>query len=402
MAEFSNSDKSNHGRSAQKSLEDILNAYVEMGYIRVISPFRIGKEGYSNFEQFYAPFVIVFEDNSKWALFTTTSMRTDRIKGQQWDAMNLKEIDSFITRVYLVYSDGLKDEEKRKFSRQNEKYQSNEEYSKIDSIISQDMLSNLIEEYAISDKSTGQIKDIQGNNFEERVARVLSYAQNLRKWKDNDKLEEGVHYSLFERVVECFKLNKAYTKEINATSDKTKIGRLPSGGYPKTDVLVEVTSTDGIEDYYTISCKRSSEKSVSIHQYNADAFADVLDKKNDHLRMLLRYFQECGSKKRFGETNSIELTKELSPYVDKLSMWALGGHGGDGDPQKQVADYILTYDNNTGEASISRIEDYCKHLVEFGAEGFFGTPFSWTYPSKHRGEYIQLKTKIIGENGESD
>ena len=56
-----------------------------------------------NKSQFYTPFLIEFHDETKWALFTTTSMRTDRIKGQQWDALNLKKINQSISSVYLIY-----------------------------------------------------------------------------------------------------------------------------------------------------------------------------------------------------------------------------------------------------------------------------------------------------------
>ena len=393
---FSNSDKSNHGKSAQDSLAKILKRCADAEYIvQVIAEYRIGKEGYSNNKQFYAPFLIIFADESKWALFTTTSMRTDRIKGQQWDAYNLKDIDSLITRVYLVYPDGVSDDIKNEFLRQNNKYTSKNEYSIIDAIVSQNEISDMIEAYAIKNKTSGQIKDIQGNSFENRVADVLSFEKNLEKWKNNDIVTEGMHFDIFKNIVECFGLDKDTTKSIIATSDKREIGRLPSGGNPKTDVLVSVTSNDGSVAHYTISCKRSSDKSVSVHQYNADTFADVLDKDNTSLRHLLKYFQEVGNLRDFGKENQEKLTEELSPYVEKLSMWALSGHGGDGNPETQNADYILTYDNNSNSSSIQRIQHYVHHLVDGNVNGHFGTPFSWTYPSKRKGKDIQLKCKIL-------
>lgn len=177
---FSNADKSKHGRSAQDSLATILKRCADAGYVvQVIAEYRIGKEGFSNSKQFYAPFLIIFADESKWALFTTTSMRTDRIKGQQWDAVNLKEIDPLITHVYLIYPDGITDEIKDEFLRQNKKYANKEEYSIIDAIVSQNEISDMIEAYAIKNKTFGQIKDIQGNSFESRVADILSFRQNL-------------------------------------------------------------------------------------------------------------------------------------------------------------------------------------------------------------------------------
>ena len=396
MSNLSNSEKAKHGRSAHVGMEEILKRCVDAGYlVQVSKNYGIGKEGYSNQKQFYAPFLIVFYDETKWAIFTTTSMRTDRIKGQQWDALNLKELDPLITHVYLVYPDGLAEKELSEFIRQNSKYINKEEYSIIEQIVSQDEISNMIEKYAIKDKNAGQIKDIQGNSFESRVASILSFDQNLKKWKDNDNSLVGMHFEIFKNIVECFGLAKDETTKIEATADKSVIGKLPSGGNPKTDVLVKVTDNSNAIKNYTISCKRSSEQSVSVHQYDADVFAEVIDKDNTNLRFLLETFQDCGNLRDFGEENARQLTLELEPYVKKLSLWVLSGQYGAGLPDVQMADYILTYDNNLGSASIMRIEDYVNHLLESDVPGHFGTPFSWTYPSKRKGKDIQLKCKII-------
>ncbi len=396
MTDLSNSEKAKHGRSAHSGMEEILRRCVDLGYlVQVTKNYGIGKKGYKNEKQFYAPFLIVFKDESKWAIFTTTSMRTDRIKGQQWDALNLKELDPLITHVYLVYPDGLAEKELSEFLRQNNKYVNQEEYSIIEQIVSQDEISNMIERYAIKDKSFGQIKDIQGNSFESRVANILNFDQNIAKWKTNDNSLVGMHFEIFQNIVDCFGLDKDKTLKINATADKSVIGKLPSGGNPKTDVLVKVTDVSNTTRNYTISCKRTSEQSVSVHQYDADVFAEVLDKDNKKLSLLLETFQSCGNLRDFGEENTKELTSELAPHVKKLALWVLGGQFGAGIPDIQIADYLLAYDNNLGSASIMRIEDYVNHLFESNVSGHFGTPFSWTYPSKRKGKDIQLKCKII-------
>ncbi|MGZ9756817.1 hypothetical protein [Mycoplasma sp. 4423] len=81
---FSNKDKSKHGHNAQKSIIDLLNFCKNNNYIKSFRVnYRIGKEGYINNEQFYEPFIIKFLDDKEWIIFSTTSMRSDRIKGQQ-------------------------------------------------------------------------------------------------------------------------------------------------------------------------------------------------------------------------------------------------------------------------------------------------------------------------------
>jgi len=139
----------------------------------------------------------------------------------------------------------------------------------------------------------------------------------------------------------------------------------------------------------------SSNQSVSVHQYKAESFSQVLDPTNAKLRGLLLEFQAKGNLRDFGEKNEIELTKELEPYVDKLALWVFGGKYGDGNPTTQWADYFITYKNDTDEYSIHTILDYYTALKSKGVQGHFGTIFSWTYASKQRGKSIQLKTTII-------
>lgn len=53
------------------------------------------------------------------------------------------------------------------------------------------------------------------------------------------------------------------------------------------------------------------------------------------------------------------------------------------------------YDEVNIVPTIHTLEDYCDILLR--SKKTFGTPFSWTYPSKKRGKSIQLKAKLIKE-----
>ena len=390
----SNLDKNLRGAASRESLVYVLDLAKKQGYIKsLIKDYKCGRPGYKDKCQFKAPYIIEFADGTKWVLFTTTSIR-ERVKTQYWEALNFKELENSIKKAYLVYPDSIPEKERKTAIAKNEKIQNKGEYSTLEGIVSQDQLSNLIEAYALKDKSQGQILDAKGNGFESRISSILSNPLNLRKWKSNDNIIEGVHFDIFCTIVECFGLSKQDVASIDATSEKTTIGLLPSGGPVKTDVLATVFNNAGEKTYYTISCKRSSEKSVSVHQYSADAFADVLDKDNAELRALLNIFQEKGNRRDMGEDNIERLTELLKPLSKSLAFWALGGEGGAGEPETQWAKYILTYDNNDGTVSIHTLEDYYNLLISNGLNGMFGTPFGWTYQGK-RGTNIQLKCKII-------
>lgn len=391
---LSNADKHEHGAKLHNSLEQILEYHQKHGYIQSFKKnYYTGKAGYSDTKQFYAPILVTLNDNTCWAVFSTTSFRSDRINGKQWNAYNLKGINPAIKKAFLVYPDAITTSEKKNFISHRNQYTRHEEYSAIDDILSQEELSNLIESTALAGQNAGHNKAVQGNNFEQRVVSILTYEENLTKWKTGAATLVGLHYDIFLSVMECFGLDSNRVQAITATADKKVIGRLPSGGNPKTDVIVTVYFVNDTYMTFTISCKRTNSKSVSVHQYTADAFADVLDEKNIELRQLLNAFQKVGNLRDFGKDNGLRLAKLLAPFHKALAFWALGGFGGEGT-KLQCASYILTYDDQTSTAAIYTIEGYYNKLLDAGTTGNFGTLFAWTFPSKQRGKYIQLKCKI--------
>ena len=383
--------KSRHGNNAHDGLEELLKWCQAEKLIKSYQKgFRTGKLGFGNQKQFYAPFIIEFENSVKWILFSTTSMRTDRIKGQQWDSANIKELDSTISMSYLVYPDTANAED---FQSQNRKITDCYEYSAIDEIVNQDRLVNLIEEYSTVDQSIGKRKSLQGVRFEQRIVETLNNQSNFSRWKNQEEAITGLHFGMFSAIVEKLGLNRETVELIRSTCDQNDIGKLPSGGNPKTDVLIAVTNSDGSTAHYTVSCKRSSSSSVSVHQYKADDFADVLDSSDENLRSLLEEFQSAGSKEKFGNEKSEKLSSALRPHITRLTQWVLGGIGGSGDPEKQWAQYLLVYDNRDEGFQMHEVHEYSEYLIR-NSTLMFGTPFSWTYASKQRGKSIQLKCRV--------
>lgn len=393
--EFTNSEKSKHGTSAQSALLSLVILNKKKHYIKdYILNYRVGNPGFKSKHQFYAPFLIRFPNNDEWILFSTTSMRSDRIKGNQWDAFNLKQINPNIQKAFLVYSDGAPKTELLKFRQQNERYITNYEYSELDGVISQTELNNLIEEKNLISLNQGQKKDRQGQNFEKWITDILSNPDNFKKWKLDDKVITGLHYPVFKKILDSFKVSAKNIIKIDATCDKKTIGKLPSGGNPKTDILITLEVNNNNKILRTISCKRTSAKEVSVHEYKADTFSQVLAPYDTKLKSLLYGFQRNPSFKAFGKENTELLTKAIAPYSTALTKWVLAGIGGAGDPQKQWATHILVYNNNTDTTSIHSVDEYIS-LLEKEPPRHFGTHFSWTYPSGKRGSSIQLKCKII-------
>lgn len=390
---MSNTNKNKRGNSLKRVLGYMMKLCEELGYISSFEEgYKNGRPGYTDQNQFKAPYRITFSDNKEWLVFSTTSLR-DRIKEQYWDTFNLKELNPNISEAYLVYPDGLDMSDKQAFISKNMKIQNGGEFSPLNALMSQESFFNHIEAYALKDLSPAQQKERKGNNFEKRISAILNNPCNWEKWKTNDPALEGLHYNIFEEIITKFGLSQNETASIEATSDKSVIGFLPSGGPVKTDVLVTVRYENGSSKSFTISCKRTSKKSVSVHQYSADAFSNVLDSKDADLRKVLNAFQSSGNKKNMNPMDIQLLENKLQPLILDLCRWALGGIGGEGNPETQWANYILAYDNNTESIAIHTTDEYCTILARDNTRTFH-TPFSWSYQGT-RGTNIQLRCPIF-------
>ena len=259
-------------------------------------------------------------------------------------------------------------------------------------MLSQDSFFNRIEEHALKEKNKDKRNQLKGKNFEKRVAATLSNPINFEKWKNNDSVLEGLHFHMYKSILSVFGVNRQQVKFIESTADESIIGVLPSGGKVKTDVLTTITFLDGTQKYFTISCKRSKNSDISVHQYTADEFANVLDPNNTELRRTLKEFQKYGNIKDMATDDALILKREIQAYIEPLCKWAIGGYGGEGNSQTQWADYVLFYDNNTETINIHTTLECCEQLEKRCTRGFH-TPFTWTYQDE-RGKNIQLKCRL--------
>ncbi len=404
----SNSQKTQNGYKARKTLASMLNHHVEIGTIRNLTAnFRVGMPGFPNTKQFYAPFKIQFADGKCWLVYTTTTLR-DRVKAALWDAYNIKAIEASVEKAFLVYpsgEDAPKKSEAELFKAKHAQYVSKEDFSSLDGIVDSDELERYIEEKAdayyrelygeqLSQEELGRRYDFFGKAFEREIAEMMSDERNLAKFNGKSPTG-GYKYDHFVEVLGKFGISPGQAIRIRATANHKDIGNLPSGGPPKTDVIVGIKMKGKKEQYYTISCKRVKNRdSVSAHQYSADAFADVLDKDNMALREALNVFQAAKSFKTMSQETTDLLEKEIAPYVEALCRWVVGGYGGAGD-DKQKAQYVVAYRLSDNAFAVHSTDKYVKLLMDYKCNKILKTPFSWTVASKSEGKDIQLKMPII-------
>lgn len=151
-----NQIKSINGQINKNSLSLQLQTLQANGVIAFCSmEYRNGYAEYDT-KQFYAPFYIEFQNGEGWLLFSSSSIRNDRMNNQQWNSFHLKKIAPNILRAYLVIPDDISQNLKEKTIAEN--YQrkiTGNMYSAIEDVCYQSELINLIEEHAINlDAST--------------------------------------------------------------------------------------------------------------------------------------------------------------------------------------------------------------------------------------------------------
>lgn len=390
-----NADKSERGKNRMDALDQ---RFSELVFEKKIRKFekkkRFTRPGFQP-DQFYAPFEIEFEDDSKWEIFSSTSYRSDREKGNQWDAFNIKQIDESVEKCFLVVFPE-NDDQRKLVRRTNEEL--NQKYSSIDEIIDDSDFFDFLERksYESRSKTAGQINDEKGRAFEKRVVSALRNKGNLLRWKGSP-LQSGLDYDLiFVPVLDAFRFEAHEVASIDATDD---IPKLPTGGSPKTDVSVTIELCNGQSVTKNISCKTSSKKRVTVHQYSVDEFLRVLAVEDKRFKEALIRLQECGGTNNlesdYGEDEVAYLSENFGKYNESLAKWVLGGHGGEvSSPDVQLAHYFLVRSESGNFVNVYGLEDYVSKMIDPKNYLQMNTPFQWTYASGCKGKSIQLKARI--------
>jgi hypothetical protein len=385
-----NINKNQHGAKGIKSLDGMVESLKAMDYIvDAKKNYSIADPDYKK-KQFKFQYLIEFQDNEQWILQHTTSIR-DRINCQQWHSEHIKRLNEYVKKAYVVVPDSLSEKEEHTAKAYNDSIVDKKIYSALDGVLPFATMYSLIEKKAADLLSGGQAHAKLGLHFEKKLVDALNNDQNFDKWKSGSETAVGYLYSLYMDVLTKLQIKKEDVISFNATSD---IPKLPSGGSPKTDVLLEVQTLNGIKDF-TFSCKRSDSAWVSVHEYTAETFSTVLNPEDAELKALLLEFQNAGGIKALGDEGNEALSGRMKFYADKLAKWVIGGIGGEGNEKTQWAEYIITLDENSNTYSIHTIDEYIDECKSQGVEGQFGTLFRWTYPSGGKGKRIQLKGKML-------
>lgn len=354
--------------------------------------------GYPNKEkQFKMDFKVVFPefDNETWLIKGTSSVRNDRIYGNEYMAQNIRLIDDNVTNIFLVVPDSISEKEQQNAKRYAQKIKKETYVSFITDVLTINKLARKIVTKATENMPQGRKANVLGSNAENSAVSFFTDSKNRKLWNDytnSSRTIKSSTYVLFKTVLLAIGLTEGVDiiKTITASSD---IPRLSNNGLPKTDLTVCIELFNSQKIIRNISIKNSSAKEVTIHE--GDIVDLILALRIDHessLANALLKFQEEGSRKRLLETNpnSVDvLDSKLSSYNEKLLEFFIFGNNSPfvTDPV-QIADMIMF----TNKFEVFNKDEYSAYYLEsYSHRGQFGTPFKWTYPSKKRGLKFQIK-----------
>ncbi|ASB68679.1 MspI family type II restriction endonuclease [Bacillus subtilis] len=390
-----NQIKNESGKQAKILVSEMLNNLKnELGInIEIEEGYSIG---YPNQEkQFKMDFLVQFTDfdNEQWLIKSTNSIR-ERIYGTEFFAQNIRLIDEKVKNIYVVVPDSISSAEMKKKRNYSVKINGTTYTSFLTDVLTVNELRQKIVEKASQNIAQGLRANVLGNDAETSIVNLLNDLKNKALWNDYQNAQQTIKsstYKIYKEILEKIDLKEGFDKilEVTATND---IPLLSNRGKPKTDVSVTI-KTNTKELIRNISIKNTREKTVTIHEGSVSDLISALKlSESDPLSQALIHFEKVGSKKKLiaEHPNSDKILEEnLKLYNRELiEFFIFGLHSPLVNDKIQMVDLIIF----TNKFAVWNRDDYIKHYIEeYSGKGQFGTPFKWTYPSKKRGQKIQIK-----------
>ena len=142
--ESSDDNKSRHGSDFKDELLSELIRLKQAGLISNVQTNKKFSYGVGMLPQFLAPYFLEVK-SKKIAIFTTTSIRSDRLKITQWDSWGIKNVFNGEAKCILVVPNNLSDKENRQYTIEAKKNSSGKYLTAIDNILKLSDLNNYLQ-----------------------------------------------------------------------------------------------------------------------------------------------------------------------------------------------------------------------------------------------------------------
>ena len=425
-----NSNKAKSGRNTKTELISLLEDFDKrFDTVNLQKNVKFGAKNKDQ-NQFGIDAVLEFNDQNreKWLIKTSSSYRSDRIKGNEFDIEHIKSIvksqsPTIQVKSFFVVPDT---ENSSSFDKYKEKVENHSIVTYFDKVLKFSEIRHLISDRCSQYLPQGIKANILGNDAEKEIADAFNNLNNIDIWNqtDNSQVIKSRNYSIVQSLMNKYYPNKKLKSMVAYDNDKKgdhyleDLNRVigPKNenlGKPKTDVLIKLTFSDGNTAQINLSVKhpKLNSKKVTAHEGSIEVLMDDLaaslpansifndNSKFNQLYNALKNFQSAGSSKNMNDTERVFLSDNLSNLNSWLIDYFLFGTNNRRFNNNQIAYIMAIIDPTNGDLIyLTQAEErnlllnYCKSHKPTSST--FGTPFSWTYPSKKRGKKIQIKSPL--------
>lgn len=425
IMESTNGDKAKAGDNALKELLSFLKTLTNSSKkVFLRTNIAYGEENKDQ-SQFKSKAQIDFiGENLIWLIDVSSSYRSDRMKGKEFDVEHIKKIlqeNNKNSKAYFVLPDNAKKKDQKDLEKFESHIKKGDKVTNFDGAMLMSEFKNLLEKKLTEKLNQGQRSNILGNSGEQNLYSAFNDMNNLKIWNNpENKTLQSSTYKLFSTVLKkltpsigklkstvAYGSNKAAKDSI---SQDLRIVRTPDKkvhGKPKTDVIISLINYKNDNEIFKVSVKRpaANKGKVTVHEGNVEQLLKDLEmtmpsesRFNDsalfcQLSDALKDFQTKGSKTNMSESNREFLNKNLSDLNSWLIDYFIFGINNSFLNKNQQANVLLIYDPITGNSEVYTINKVKEKLLH-GKMSTFNTPFGWTYPSKGSGRKIQIKSPI--------
>lgn len=425
--EASNGQKAKAGQSTMSTLDKLLDQMIsDNSDVTLQHHVAYGAEGKDQ-KQFKADAQINFvKEHLAWLLECSTSVRSDRVKGKEFDIEHIKKIlaqNGIATKAYFVVPDSAKAKEVKSLDSFRQHIQKQDRVTYFDDALSIQAFRTLLENKLTENQQQGQRSNTLGTSAEELLCEAFNNEKNIVLWNNpNDYITKSDTFGIFSSVLHKLaptigkiRTSVAYRSGSNDEISK-QLTRIvdengKSRGMPKTDVYINVTAENGDTNVFKVSVKKPSsvtKKKVTVHEGSVEQLlSDLKDSISsdskfndpnlfDKLSVALIDFQNCGSKKGMKPENVTFLNENLADLNHWLIDYCVFGINNPlQNKEVQQANALLSFNPQNGDCTVRTVAEEEQVLIDgITNRSAFGTPFSWTYPSKKRGKKIQLKCTV--------
>lgn len=256
-------------------------------------------------------------------------------------------------------------------------------------------LNALMQYYHILELQHGKKEDKLGDVYEDYCVQLFSDNSLLNKFKanrlDHCNTDDYIFGEVFSKNV------VPYAERIYGISATRNIQPRITGGNPKTDVIVDIETDNGIIQL-PISIKQTTAPKVAMAEFDVNTIVREIGITDRILIGYLEKHQHDASAKNFTDFEKDDLTARLRPYVRQFVRWVVTGTPVPTDDLRfpdLLIKFSLSKQTTIDDIVCYTVDEYVNSLIidRYGnpKKGGFGTGLGWTYATGSKGSKIQFK-----------